>query len=585
MAVTDTPNAQQFLLASIPSPSAPIMSPSGLPMSTPSATAAPILHWMDGDLAKAWVREAVRVATVATPAATGPAFLDPPAVYMDDNGVEWGPIYRCLYAIMQVYNALNIPWFIDPEARKLWRKYIAGLPAGHGESTALAEFGRQDYNSDFLSDSGNNPQWVRWGGSNRSRAGVISNQMQLLMAATSQFRTTAYDSIAQTPSIWPYLHIPTSLNVEVEPDQNPSYYPVVENTLTTVLLRPDGFVQAWGGFVDERLLNGDHFNPDVNILSIPSGSLKSVLDPGHDVSNQIYNEGSGIGGGNSRLYCPGVGVGLYCNGARDRLTAVPIDWRHYTVDHPMIGYDRTGVPPIYYMPWLAEWAASLSSRASQDIVVAARVYATYANAMGASPSAYGGVDSFFRQAGLSDASLLTQETAPNSQEQLAIHATAQIVGAVGGALAVPTSGISVVAGALIAGALLIASTQMRTPTTGHRDDLGRIKPVVERGWLAGDVSQSNSNGVPPLNVPAPAGWTRPLVLTVPESVRRLHLHPEGYGVLAGPFPASTSRGPNWLLVAFLAALGYGGYRLLAPSPARRRNPRRRTLHRTRRSLR
>src|SRR5579859_2301052 len=131
----DTPNAQRFQYVTLPIPVTPIASPEGDTMNTGTAS-QPITHWMDSQLAHAWIVEASRVAGLASVAAIGNG--DPPVSYVNEAGYDVGPIDRCLSAILRAYNAMNIPWYMDPEARRLWRLYISGTPQVSGGRTNAA---------------------------------------------------------------------------------------------------------------------------------------------------------------------------------------------------------------------------------------------------------------------------------------------------------------------------------------------------------------------------------------------------------------------------------------------------------------
>jgi hypothetical protein len=564
--MADVPASQQFQYITLPIPVNPIVDPDGNTMNTSVSTVA-ITQWMDAALAAAWVAEAQRVSALAVVAAGMNGCMTPPcpggpgdspgaepAVYQDQNNDEWGAIYRGLYAIMQVYNALNIPWYMDPEARRLWRLYISGQPSILlGTSPDVALYGQQDYSSAWATNSstisywptawvensvGSDNQWPRGlgpavatgdpstGGIAPLAAGDVSIGLQMLAAQTSQFRGQPFGSIRLTPTAWPFIQIPPAIyvpGVSATDDRNPAYYQTVENTVITAKFPP------FAGFLDARLLGGGHYDPSDNFLEIPSATWKSVLSPTTNLSNTASSLREA---GESDLILPGVGTAS--------------DWRWYTVDSPDIGYNRMSVPLVYYTNWLADWTASLAARAPADVVSAARVYTAYTVAKQSIAWFPGNPNQLFSSAGMSDATL-AQQQASSSTTKIAVQAAAQLVGIVGAALSSVTYGISGLVGAAIAGGLMIASAEITSPTRGYRDDLGRFKPVIDRGWLAGNPNDGTSAGMPPISVPAPNGWVRPpqtqtdIVSLMGNTGSGIVIDLVGAGIVAG--------------------LGYGGYRL------------------------
>jgi hypothetical protein len=160
---------------------------------------------------------------------------------------------------------------------------------------------------------------------------------------------------------------------------------------------------------------------------------------------------------------------------------------------------------------------SLRSRTPQQIVLGARFYTAYINNQIAGN--VGGQAEVFSRIVQNIATLNQPGTAAASQFLAAGALAASIAGAVT-SIAAGVAGATATAipavGAIIGGAIVAVTaigTALLSPDTSSlkRDDLGRFKPVFERGWLSGNPGDASITGAPSLDVPDPPGFRRIII--------------------------------------------------------------------------
>jgi len=420
-----------------------------------------IAHWMDGELAQAW-------------------FADARAKLSN------GDIIGALQSMMWAYNALNITWYSHPDARKLWRKYMAGPPQIRGSNRALAEFGQFNYNDGWFSPTKANSAYPGWGcapggqcvpaysqpapGLNTLGSGLITDQTFALAQQVPEFGRIARSSgsganyVELFPRLWPFIDVPKTAtdangNPIYQQDQttgatlnDPTMSPDIQNTSI-----PDGFIDESQG------------NPDDNYVQA-HGAFRSVDAPaGPDITGSTPDH-------NKMFMYSNTHIG---------------------------GYKVIGTPYVYYFAWLDEWISAAQSKSPEAIVAEARSFTTYWNNRCA--AFYGGARAFLQQiVNLPSIEHIEEST---GGVQNGLRAAAAATAAVGGALAAFTFGISAVIGGAASLVLNTAAATVRVGANIPRDEFGRFKPVLERGWLSGNPGDQ-ANGIPALTLLAPDGFVR-----------------------------------------------------------------------------
>ncbi len=448
---------QKFSLITLPIPDLDIYDPNGKVINPAgiAARSGSIKQWMDPDLAVACFAEARKQMDFAVAAAndTGGS--------QDIAGAD--ALKQAIFWIMMGYNALNIPWYMDPEGRRLFRQFLAGPPQTHAGFTETAEFGSfLSYNDKWLVPGHIDPGFS---------LGSITQQMQTLIRAIPELHDP---DTMHVPCLWPMTVIPPDLggatlttpdpwNVNISLTSGPAGANANDPTYADSI---ENFF-VWGGFQDEQ---------DFHLIYGPTGSVSR--DWQHPAGPDI---------GDTPL-----------NGVRNHT------WRTFSWQN-VVGNPRlVSTPMIFYVPWIDAWASSMTSRSPQEIVVASRLYTAYTNASKATLS--GGTTNFVNQ--VASIPGLENQQATTGTEQDALRVTAAAVAAVGAALAGVTYGVSALIGGSIALALTIAGAQVRNTPHIARDDMGRFKPVLDRGWLAGNPTVDGNFGRPPISIPAPKGFTR-----------------------------------------------------------------------------
>lgn len=511
-------DAQKFVLTTLRVPDQDLFDPNGVLMN-PGVPGVPrggaITQWMDTDLAAACFAEARRQMDFAVNYASS---KDPSG---DLNGEQ--ALGSAVYWIINGYNALNIPWYMDPSARSLFRQYLAGPPLTYAGITTTSEFGSlSSYNDKWFVPGSRYPGYS---------LGIISQQMYSLMKSVPELNDPEYTK--QCINLWPYTWIPPLLRGNGPQD------PVYGNNIAN----------AFAG------LNGFQDETDFSWVNAPGGDQSR--DWQHPAGPNIDNNNpyNGITNNSWRTF----------------------SWQNNAFFSQFGAPKVISTPVIFYVPWIDAWATSVVSRDPQSIVIAARTYTTYTNYSKATAS--GSAQNFINQV-LAVPGLENQQ-ATTGPTQDSLRVAAGTVAALGVAFSGVTYGISGIVGGIIAGGLSIASATVRNTPHIARDDLGRFKPVIERGWLAGNPTVNGDLGRPPISVPAPIGWTRPLSQMVtaygPNSLKPMPTQPSAVSqqnILSIP-PDVLTNPVSWGWMAAAAAgvvAVYAGYRYFT-TPAAKANPR------------
>jgi hypothetical protein len=438
---------QQYQRFCLTVPDVDLVDPSGNVINAGRTPGSVVLHWMDPQLATVWFKYAAWLARGSLAAASRSAPLPDPDVRY------YGGIDGVFAALMYGYNALNVPWFVDPVARLLWRKYVSGPPQSIAGGAWFAEFGDRNYNDAWFIPKSS---WPGYG------QGQVAQNLKALCAQTPELGPTAVSwgqegYIAQTPTSFPWIQVPPDLIGQSGAlSDDPNYGIVVEN-----FYQPSGFPDTRQGA------------PTTHWYDSPQGKHRSVAAPAFPIPSGTQS------------------------------------YQLFSFDDPTIGYKRIGAPNVYYLQWAADWAQSVASRSPSDVALAARAYAAYLNAQ--QVNAYGGgqsgAEAYLGKILSNPAEAFKEET--HGDVQTGLQAAAAGAAAIGAAFAGLTFGISALVGGAAALGLTIAAQAYRgSPDQIPRDEFGRFKPVLERGWLAGNPGVDGDAGRPVLAVPDPPQWSR-----------------------------------------------------------------------------
>ena len=438
------------------------------PAEQPLRVGATLRHWADPDLARAWFSRArallesraavggrtleqLDAETPFTPPAAGSNRL-PAWAYQRD----W--LRALLECLAQGYNALNIVWWTDPAARAAYRYWIAGLPdeTTRGNAEASLFYPLWNYSDNWYMPSPRHfPVLRALGAEPLGRAGELSRRavgmFRSLSGATASHPMEVHGRAGLT------LTVPANVAGGVT-DARVALEPVVLN-VPWVLMRQDAACPSPAAFpfLCDRAPTA--------FGKIP-GTGAPVPDGQDDWRSFWYGMGA-LGGE------PAEGVTL-----------------------------GVAAPARHHVLWLADWVRLVSARTPGQIVQDARGYVAWSNKR--TMDAFGTPADFVRAVLSVEADVFAQ----THRRDPTLDVVAGGVAAVGAALGSATSGISVVVGAVIAGAITVINTLLERDPEGHgRDDLGRWKPVLERGWISGNVAYptGSRSGEPAFDVPDPPG--------------------------------------------------------------------------------
>lgn len=486
----------------------------GAPITLPAPPAGlTFQQWWDPELARGWFRYAQDLVD-RMPSIDG-ADLPLQLTYMNNIG----------RSLMNGYNALNIPWNTDADARRLFRQYMSGPPQPPTISLLTTEFGKR----------------ANYGGS-----GWFQPNQKWPRASNGSIPRVAAD------------HFYRYFGNREEASNHP---------LNIVL-----------PFMPEiaRLGDGGGEVPEPGIFDDPEAFRQSALPGSINWANAWPAQTSisylSLG------QCRDIRTGGACTGT----------WYDFRFDepsafgflNPQVSLD---VAPalVWFWPWLSEWVRSAVARTPEEIVGCARSYVIYRNNQ--QIESFRSVDAFLREVSSAPGSLLEQIRSSDSVGA-DIFATSAL--ALGAAFGTVTFGISTLVGgaaAAVSKVMQSAGAFDQGIRERGRDDLGRYKPFFERAWLAGNPTDAGDNPGAILRVPAVPGGLAPmpppptpgshssyddlLVANTPEAQIEL----DAVNHLAGIVPGYgvTPTGFNWAIpvtLAIGAVLVYAGYTLFFSQP-------------------
>lgn len=435
-----------------------------------------LYQWCDLQLAAAWFR-------------FGRALLNEATLWRNaltfDPIADAGHVARLLNLAMQslttACNALNIQWHTLPNLRAVYREYFAGRPDGYPNEAAMRGplFGKVlNYANDWWKGASNDgPRCV---GLSENRGILARRAVELTRRYTNNPNATTILSLDFVPRVAPYarneqeslagLTDITAENLVNTLPQSLRWWPMGEcKMLREPARNAAGYIDAWA-------------------------SCPALVQPPGTPSDDDFSFGW----------------------SRDRNGRVR--WTGDLLEPTRVCY----LPPDEFLPFCRAMFSAMdretvSGTRMEQAVLNARTFVTQYNldAM----IANGGLDAWLNEVGNRDPDIRRAMTAPTP----AVTASLLALDAVKPAITLAVSAAATPLGGAIAGLAIGAIStivrfgdllSIKAPTGVGRDDLGRYKPIFERGWLGGDPGQTESrSGAPAFNVPAAPEFVR---ATVPE---------------------------------------------------------------------
>ncbi len=400
-------------------------------------------------------------------------------------------------AIMNYYDARNVPWYMHNTARMLYRQFMAGTPWNYGGGTTVALFsdtqcyGFYDryrpkiYTGSWYRPDSALPRATEFYGSLPRQA------RELFLAAYDHGRDHAVPHPTDFAA-WFTLDLQRA-DGEPPPDDHDksraAYYRTVKNVVV----------------------------PSVE----PLRASKRVGPAGAD------------------------------------LDYVGWDWWSYDVQPEVLGNEinttgplRASVPARAYLAWAQAWVTALMRQSPADVLTEVVAYTAYCNYKQTLIIGQGSAEVFLGKALGVDTRLIAEQNRPDAGLQVAAGAIAGVSAALA---PVPVAGpvIAVLGGAVAAGIKLFDLAQAHAPTSVFFDDLGRPKPTIDRNTLAGYVGTMDADSLAELYVPDPPATGRTPLQMAMQTIRP-DLFPRGTTAIGD---ASSSR--NFALARATAVTKYG----------------------------
>lgn len=433
-----------------------------------------LVHWADPVRAMGWFRAADQLLRnqAILSALDAPVETKNIAANQRQASYQYGYIASILACIAHGYNMLNIVWHNDPDARQIYRTFIAGPPRidnpGATNSPISALFAQPfDYNSAWYTRDDTFP----YASAQNTRFGVLQYR-----AIQQCLRANAKTGDAFAISAMLLIGAASALR----PGQDPNAADAIFNI---PMVRTRSF-QLCGSF------SSDYQGGLVSLAQVGKSVLSNtakveVSFPWKDQCSQrkgLIERGSD--GRGFRSIMPG---GAILPGDFD-------DWRaayHITGIDFFAEKNIVAAPLRDYLPMLQYWVTALLRRSPYQIIQDARASVVYQNAQTIRLNGSTVQQAFTAIAG-TQADIESQKHRRSEEATIASGALT--------AAAVATSGMPVVSLILgaAAGVIAIADTLIIKGTQGHgRDDLGRYKLQFERAWLSGDPSENTlQSGAP-----------------------------------------------------------------------------------------
>lgn len=388
-------------------------------------------------------------------------------------------------SVVAVYNALNLPMHMDPRQRALYRDYMASSPGpglGGGHAWATYEFGQANYNDNWYRAGEVFPTGRCFGGIIPAMAEELF--LERVREGQTEFPRDAF--AAQVPhsdrlSQCTNRHAPGGRPLRFVPSMNFGLIPDGPNPQDFAGTKPDYALDARnsGGMQWDRIIAP-------RLEQTPEGGQGTDLD--------LPNRALGF-------HAPFRGMW---------------NWEHAFNDGNIIF-----APIRIYHTWIREALRAIttnfdgSARTFDQVVFDTRMYVGYVNANTVQAWSGGNTESFL-QAVFGEASSRSSSVIDGPGWR-ALEESAPAVGAVVGSVIGTSLGPggaalgSAVGGLIGGGVALVAqilANTIRVGRSGYRDDLGRYKPTLERGWLSGNPGSSLAGAAPKLELNAGADFQR-----------------------------------------------------------------------------
>lgn len=435
-------------------------------------------QWADPTRSVGWIREANRLLRDNARIAS----LDAPVNRQDRTAnanqanAQYQYVREIVTAIAHVYNLLNLVWWNDPDARRLYRQYIAGPPAieniGSTNTPNRSVFEQiPDYNPNWYTKDYSFPtaNYLSngWG---QLQSNALRQADHAGAKPGTRFAISALILMAPTTALNPGQAVEMASAVYNTPMVRMKY----AQSCSFPLSAADSSVGSGGNFSG---FGGRLGSVAQQAATQPATLVSFPWDLQCQETSTSYTAYSSDGYGNSPHAIMPDGT---------ELPKGFDDWRAAYYGPMYNGWTGTVVtaPLRDYLVWLQAWAASLAARTLPQIIQDTRAFTVYQNSM---TIKYNGttVQQAIASIVNTNADIEAQKHARSAE---ATVTSGFLLGAAGVASSVPGAG-TVAAVILGAAAAVVSVVDMLITkgTKGHgRDDLGRYKLQLERAWLSGD---------------------------------------------------------------------------------------------------
>lgn len=462
---------------------------------------------------------------------TGRFDLDPNASAPEGWYAQVAYVEALFQCVANGFNSANIPWYIDPLSRQLFRDWFAGHASNEFDS-------RTDYN-DGLWFSAREQCGERRFAVLRPRIGENADQSAMAGEMPSRLRSMWKNLVsAQDSRVLEFVQRAGVMLWSTGADSDPYMASEAYNrSFATNLTMYGPTNELAGHWWDARAFaRGSGSDPKGSLSASERGYLDSGESPWNLWAHRPVSEGFASDWYAKILHAPPLQP-------RDRIS----DWRAGGFDHPGTAsvHVQGTVPLRWYVAYAREWlrmlcqdepvsselppdmpsvradrrwsgfaGATLPRRSVGEVLQQSLSYALDVNLTWG--SLYGGRERL--------AAALVEKSAQfgRSQPNRAIRAVTGVVSGIGGAVGsalLPGVGALVGTGVDFLGSILAVAIPSYDCSGYGRDDLGRPKPMFERTYLGGNPETGTD---PSFSVPLPFAFCRtrvelPPILPVPVS--------------------------------------------------------------------
>jgi hypothetical protein len=458
-------------------------------------------HFADLEVASCWAKYAKALATDSTKIraldSVNPSSTKDEATSLKEFLAQNWFVHDCFNAICQFYNALNIPWHTDPEARRLYRYWLAGESAG-GDAVVFSA--RTDYNDGGWYHKGH---WTDEKHPIRLRPRLMPDFPKNRLGAIPRAAREMWDRFGPFGD---NNRFPIDFRIRAGIVTSDVKYPNFDDRSAAEGERQIDYSDAVinRAFVIPMALDKSRLQGNQNALSI------RIVDPvafGSQRSEVLQKIAFQILGGQLGDY-----FGNTIN-FPEMLRNLLSDWRSFSWDD-RITLDKVpfqvSAPLRMYLDWAIDWANSINARTPDRVLSQARTSVVATNWKW---------KDFLGEAGFVEKAATAATTASNEGKGSdVVDAVIQI----GGTFTELIPGVGRLIGGAVTSAMPLITKLIRfsPPKSTSRDDLGRWKPVVERGYLSGDpLSDVPAEGKPLHEVQTLPGFCRTRAPVAPSNVR------------------------------------------------------------------